>query len=354
MLVEQARAAAADWVGRQAGPDLLGAFLAGSAAVGDGAADLSATSDVDVIMVTAGSAPAKIGKLWHSGVLLDVSSVSVDDLDVTTVAATSYLAPFVARGRIVHDPDGHLAALRGRVVALVDRPEWVRRRVAEVRGRITSGLEAADPAAPLARQVLGWVFPASLPTVQLLVAAGRPPTVRQRYLRCRELLATPSGAFEGIQRPGMPACAPLELYERLLGVLGCRDVVADAVRQHLDRLAGTLRVTAEHARTSFPFSGDLRPDTWHLALDGSAELIAASRHREAVWWLLATYARCVTVLAVDAPARIATDHERALAWAAADLIGFRVGDGPARAVTVRNLLVEVDALAEVLIVGGAR
>jgi hypothetical protein len=339
VLVEEARAAAVDWVRRQAGPNLLGAFLTGSAAVAGGGEDLPATSDVDVIMVTAGSAPAKIGKLWHSGVLLDVSSMSADDLDATTVATTSYLAPFVARGRIVHDPFGHLAALRSRVVALVDRPEWVRRRVAEVRGRITSGLDAADPTAPLAQQVLGWVFPASLPAVQLLVAAGRPPTVRQRYLRCRELLCD-------LDR--------LDPYERLLGILGCGDVGSTRVDHHLANLADTLRVTAAHARTPFPFSGDLRPDTWHVTLDGSAELVVAGRHREAVWWLLATYARCVTVLAVDAPSRVTAEHQRALAGAAEELLGFRAGDGPVRAGSVRNLLVEVDALAEDLLVGGAR
>jgi hypothetical protein len=338
--VADARLVARDWVARQAGPELVGAFLAGSSAVGAGAVELAATSDVDLIMVTAGEAPAKVGKLWHDGVLLDVSSLSSAELDPETIAGTSYLAPFFTDSMIIHDPSGALATLHARVRELVDQPVWIRRRVAEVRAKITNGLADPDPTLPLARQVISWVFSASLPTVQLLVAAGRPPTVRKRYLRCRQLLTeTPA--------------APPGLYQGLLGALGCADTTTDQVRRHLDVLADTLQVTASYARTPFPFSSDLRPDTWHIALDGSAELVDAGWPREAVWWLLATAARCATVLAADAPAEVAARHEERLADAAADLIGFGFGDAPGRTADVLTLLPEVDALVEELIVSGA-
>ncbi len=339
MKIADAREVARGWVHGHAGPDLVGAFLAGSSAVGDGDDELPTTSDVDLILVTRGPAPTKVGKLWHDGVLLDVSSLSAGELDPETIAGTSYLAPFFTDSMIITDPSGLLARLHHEVETMVDEPVWIRRRVAEVRSKITTGLAAADPTAPLAQQVIGWVFPASLPTVQLLVAAGRPPTVRKRYLRCRQLLSH------------VPA--PPDLYERLLAALGCAAVTADQVRGHLDGLADTLRVTADHARTPFPFSSDLRPDTWHIALDGSTELVDAGWPREAVWWLLATAARCVTVLGVDAPADVAAVHERRLAAAAADLIGFGPGDAPGRAADVLTLLPEVDALVDRLVVSGA-
>lgn len=339
MTIAEAREVARRWVRDHAGPDLVGAFLTGSSAVGDGADELPTTSDVDLILVTAGPAPTKMGKLWHDGVLLDVSSFAVSGLDPETIAGTSYLAPFFTDSMILTDPSGVLARLHHDVRTMVDEPVWIRRRVAEVRSKITAGLAAADPTAPLAQQVIGWVFPASLPTVQLLVAAGRPPTVRKRYLRCRQLLDhTP---------------APPDLYERLLAALGCGTVTAGQVRGHLAGLAETLRLTADHARTPFPFSSDLRPDTWHLALDGSTELVDAGWPREAVWWLLVTAARCVTVLGVDAPPEVAAVHEQRLAVAAADLIGFGPGDAPARAADVLALLPEVDALVDRLVVGGA-
>lgn len=337
MRIAEARDVARDWVRGQTGADVIGAFLAGSSAVGDGQAELPSTSDVDLILVTAGTAPAKMGKLWHRGVLLDVSSLSTTDLDPETIAGTSYLAPFFTDSMIISDPSGVLAELHHEVRELVDQPVWIRRRVAEVRTKITIGLAASDPTAPLAQQVIGWVFPASLPTVQLLVAAGRPPTVRKRYLRCRQLLD---------QTPA----APPDLYERLLAALGCAAVTADQVRGHLEGLADSLRVTADHARTVFPFSSDLRTDTWHIALDGSSELVEAGWPREAVWWVLATAARCVTVLRADAPPEVAAVHEQRLAEAAADLIGFGFGAAPGRAGDVLALLPEVDALVDRLVV----
>ena len=75
--------------------------------------------------------------------------------------------------------------------------------------------------------------------------------------------------------------------------------------------------------------------------------------REAVWWVLATAARCTTVLAADAPAEVAARHEQRLADAAADLIGFGFGDAPGRAADVLALLPAVDALVEELIVSRA-
>jgi hypothetical protein len=44
-------------------------------------------------------------------------------------------------------------------------------------------------------------------------------------------------------------------------------------------------------------------------MDGSRELIRAGHHREAVFWIVATFARCHKILAVDAP----RDAQRALA-----------------------------------------
>src|SRR5690349_8101949 len=107
--IAEGREIAADWVREQAGPELVGAFLTGSAAVGPGDHELPATSDLDLIMITEGPAPAKIGKHWHRGVLLDVSSLAAAELDVPTILGTSYLAPFVADGRILYDPTGLLS-----------------------------------------------------------------------------------------------------------------------------------------------------------------------------------------------------------------------------------------------------
>lgn len=59
------------------------------------------------------------------------------------------------------------------------------------------------------------------------------------------------------------------------------------------------------------------------------------------------------MLEADAPPEVAAEHEQRLAAAASDLIGFRSGDGPGRAACVRQILPEVDALAEALLPGRA-
>jgi hypothetical protein len=55
------------------------------------------------------------------------------------------------------------------------------------------------------------------------------------------------------------------------------------------------------ARTPFFFTSDITPRARPIAVDGSRDLIDQDRHREAVFWIVATYARCARILASDAP-----------------------------------------------------
>ena len=53
----------------------------------------------------------------------------------------------------------------------------------------------------------------------------------------------------------------------------------------------------------YPFAADLAADARPVAIDGSLELIAAGLQREAVFWIVATYSRCLDgALARCAPA----------------------------------------------------
>jgi hypothetical protein len=91
--VLEARALAARWTAehREERPSFAGAFLGGSAAWLAGDADLPATSDVDVMVVTADpQAPPKLGKLPYGGVLLDVTFLSWDQLGSGEDVLASY------------------------------------------------------------------------------------------------------------------------------------------------------------------------------------------------------------------------------------------------------------------------
>ncbi|HLU58001.1 MAG TPA: hypothetical protein VKZ81_21280 [Pseudonocardia sp.] len=315
MLAGQARAAALHWVRHHAGPGFRGAFLTGSAA--DRSLDevQPAWSDVDVTVLLAGPvAPPKPGKIRHRGALLDVTYLPVSALaDPEKVAATHYLAPsFAGPDAILSDPTGLLGGLRAHIAPTFRSPAAVRKRVADVLAAVRTRLAARDEAAPWPQQVLAWLFPASLVAVAVLVAAGERPTVRTRYRRARAVLGEESG-----------------LYARMLGLLGCADVDAEVVVGHLDRLAVVFDEAAAVGPTRFPFASDISAQARPVAIDGSRALVAAGDHREAVFWIVATFARCERILGdrPDAP-----DFSAALA----ELVGVR-GPGDLRARTAATL-----------------
>jgi hypothetical protein len=73
------------------------------------------------------------------------------------------------------------------------------------------------------------------------------------------------------------------------------------------------------AKTPFLFSGDITPAARPVAIDGSQELIDRGCHREAVFWIVATFARCHKILAADAPPELQDTHTAAFRAALADL-----------------------------------
>ncbi|MEU4366318.1 hypothetical protein [Micromonospora chersina] len=290
MRVGVARAVAVGWVREEMrrDPSVGGAFFSGSTVGLPDDAVLPSWSDVDVLLVRDGPA-AKVGKFVHRGVLLEVSALTWAELGSPEDVLGSWVfAPMFRAGGVIADPSGRLAAIRDRVAAGFADPVWVRRRCAGVRRRIEDGLGRRDERASLAEQVLGWVFPTSLLAVWPAVAGLRDPTVRRRYVRAREVL----GAYGFGDR-----------YEELLGSLDGGGVGPDRVREHLAGLAVTFDEAARVARTPFPFVADLSAAGRPVVLDGSAELVAAGAHREAMFWVVVTYARCHAVLAADAPGR---------------------------------------------------
>lgn len=349
MIIDEARAVTAAWVARHAARDarFRGAFLTGSTIALPAGAQLPATSDVDVTVVVAEPYPPRSGppspagddpsaaaslssqqalsprprqgKRLFDGVLVDVSYLAESALaDPAQVAASFVYAPSFRGGHVLADPTGHLTRLEAAIAPGFASAAATRRRTDDVRTRIRArlaalDLAALDLAASWADLVLGWAFPTSLTAVVALVAALRPPTVRLRYLRARELLA-PSA------------------YERLLATLGCAGCDARAVARHLDAVAERFDEAAAIlarrglATTSFPFAADLTPAARPVAIDGSRALVDGGAHREAVFWVVATAARCQSVLSAVAP-ELARAREPGFRQLVADLTGLRtVGD----------------------------
>ncbi|MEK5160937.1 hypothetical protein NYE69_01095 [Paenibacillus sp. FSL R5-0527] len=291
MKVGSARTAAAQWVTEHAAreADFLGAYFSGSTVGLPDDAPMSPSSDIDVIVVTAQTEPPlKPGKFLFEKALLEVTYLPWSQLASAENVLTDYhLAGSFRTDTIIADPTGRLRKLQTEVAPRFAERPWVRRRCENARERIERGLRGIDPSAPWHDQVTAWLFPTGIMTHVLLTSALRNPTVRLRYLAARQVLAD----YELSAR-----------YPELLRLLGCTQLGPQQAESHLDALARTFDAAAEHARTPFFFSSDITAAARPAAIDGSRELIRGGRHQEAVFWIVATFARCLKILAADAPA----------------------------------------------------
>jgi hypothetical protein len=288
--VADARAVAARWIAEHAAsiPGFAGAFVSGSAAWLPGDAELPPASDVDVMVVTADDdPPPKLGKFRWEGVLVEVTYLSWAQLPSAEAVLTSYhLAAALRNDTVIADPTGRLARLHAATAAEFAGRSWVRRRCRNAEQRIVDGLGALDRTSSPHDRVTAWLFPTGITTHVLLTAGLRNPTVRKRYAAARGLL----GEY------GLSGA-----YEELLCLLGCADMTPARAGHHLRAMTEVFDATALRSRTPFVFASDITAAARPIAVDGSRALIAQGLHREAVFWIVATYARCLKILAADAP-----------------------------------------------------
>lgn len=337
MRVQQARAVARRWVTEEASrlQGFGGAFFHGSINwLGDDA-ELSPASDVDIMVVLDGDVPdLKLGKFVYQDVLLEVSFVAPDEIATPeTILGLSHLAGSFATASVIADPTGRLAELHEVVARDYTKREWVRRRCHHAAEKVHRFFGGLNPSAPFHDNVTSWAFGTSVTTHVLLIPGLRNPTVRKRYLATRELLSE---------------YGQLDLYERLLAQLGCATMSAEQVEQHLNALAQVFDVAKTAIKTPVFFASDLTEAARPIAIDGSRELIARGLHRETVFWIVATFARCQKVLAVDASSEVQERFDPSFRRLLADLGIESFDDFMGRAAEVEASLLEIWVVAEAI------
>lgn len=290
MNANHARAVARAWVSSEAVrlPGYRGALWHGSILTMPDDAELAPSSDLDIVVVVDDpAAQPPLGKIVREGVLLDVSFVGRDEIrDIDALLANHSLAPTFRSPALLDDPSGALAAITDRVRSAFATRASVERRVASATARLERNLGSLSPDRTFPDNVMAWLFGTGITTHVLLVAGLRNPTVRKRYLATRDLL----------DDVGMT-----EVYPELLELLGCRDWTAAEATRHLDALSEAFDVAGEVIRTPVFFANDLSQVARPIAIGGSRELIDAGDHREAVFWIVATWCRCMIVFHNDAP-----------------------------------------------------
>lgn len=289
MTTEQAIAAAKAWVEAeaQALPGYCGAYLSGSVLERALDAAWPADSDVDVVALFDGDLPQKIGKIRRDGVLLEITVMPKTAVaENETVLRTHYLAFALNGGQVLDDPQGFLVPLSGRVQAAFWKEEWLLARVeftAAIARRHIGGMTTAQTPED---RLMSCGFGPSAIALPILAAAGRNCTVRKRLPKARDVLR--EHGFGGFAA-------------RLEAALGCAGMTADQLLPHMDALARTyyLAMNTSGPSAGYAFRSDIRPDAQATAIDGTRELLLGGNPSDAVFWMMATFARCMTVLRMD-------------------------------------------------------
>lgn len=265
-----------------------GAYFAGSINWLAEDADIPTTSDVDIMVVLEDAdPPIKPGKMIYRDVLLEVSHISRDRLQsAEQVLGDYHLASAFRTPNVIADLSGELTAIQEQVAPEYARRVWVRRRCQHASDTARSWARAVNQAMPLHDQVNVTVFAAGVTTHVLLVAGLRNPTVRRRYAAVRELLAD---------------YHELEFHEKLLALAGCADLDRAQVTRHLQAVTQAFDLAKVAYRTPYRFGSDISDAARPIAIDGSRELIELGWHREAVFYIAASFSRCRSILLVDAP-----------------------------------------------------
>ena len=280
ILAGGAKELAKQWV-REEGSELSGfrgAYLVGSVTtLADGAA-VPATSDVDIVVVLERGAASKLGKFIYRDLLLDLSCVEWDQVQShRSILGHFQMAAAFQDLQVLADPSGHLARIRNIVAKHYPSRYWVRQRIHHAGDRALGYLQGIDDTGAWHDQVTAWLFGASLTTLILTTSALRAPTVRRRYVEARQLLA---------------AHGKLEFYEGLLQLLGCTNWSKSQAAGHLAEVAAAFDQAKILPNTNFRFAADISDLARPIAVNGSQELIDQGFHREAVYWMVATFARC--------------------------------------------------------------
>ena len=292
MLVKDAKEIARRWIAEEATnlPGFSGAFFHGSINDLPDNATLSASSDLDIMVALSDPPATKLGKFVYQGVLLEASYIALNALQSPEeILAISHMAGSFRSPSIIADPTGQLTKLQAVVARDFAKAHWVRARCEDVQSKILRNLNALKADDPLHDQVTSWLFATGLTTHMLLVAGLKNPTVRKRYLAARELLE---------------AYHFLGFYDPLLDLLGCVQITEERVNNHLATMTAAFDAATAVVKTPFFFASDISDIGRVISIDGTSEMIEQGNHREAIFWIVATYARCQKILFHDASTEV--------------------------------------------------
>lgn len=293
MKIAYVKAQVQEWVRAHVGefPGLVGAYISGSFLGAQPGGLWPASSDMDIMLVfEPGACPPKMGKRREKGVLLELSCLDAKELaPLEHVLSTHYLAYALNAGAILYDPQGILGRVHRQVQAEYARRPWVLARCESFYNRIKQGVQGFCPDhMGLPQMVNGWAFTTGIACFPILLADLQNCTVRKRYPAARQVLE---------------AYGLVGFYPQLLSLLVPEPLGQACLAGHMRQLEETFRLACgtAGASASYPFRQDITPEGAAIALGGSWELLDTPHPEDAVFWMLATFARCHIIFEMDGP-----------------------------------------------------
>lgn len=277
--VKQAKGIARQWVqDHLAQTDgFRGAFFHGSINDLAGDARLLPSSDVDVMAIFDEPPSLKLGKFWHEDLLLEVSYLAADDVrSAEQILGQYHLTHSFRTKSIIIDPSGQLAPIQAAVAQNFAKRKCVSTRCKQAHDKVLNNLAGLDPTAPFHMQVMAWLFTIGVMTHVLLVADLQNPTVSTRYVAAQKLLA----------RIGR-----LDIHEKLLALQGSDQLSREEVARLMTPLTEVFDAAKVVVKTPIFFATDISDVARPISIDGSWALIEQGFHREAIFWIVATYTR---------------------------------------------------------------
>lgn len=339
LTIKDAKDIAADWVARNSGvaPGFAGAFIAGSTNWKPDHAPFPTTSDVDIMMVHDGTGePVHLGKFMYQNVLIDVGAIKMERIDTAEKILEDHrIAGSFSKNCVVADPTGRLTELQSAVSRDYASRKWVLKRIQHAE-ELSVGyyLRAVAPEQPEYAQVTSVAFGTAICADLLLTAGLTDTTIRKKHAAARELL-------HSIGRP--------DAYEMLLELFGCAQMSGDRVSYHLDQLESVFDTASEIDKPGYRFATDISQTARPIAIDGSRELIEQGNHRDAVFYIVETFARCMNIFDEYGSGDTVKQHSAAFKLLLADLGIGSFEARKSRAIEVELKLLTIRKIAESMI-----
>ncbi len=284
MKVYEIRDISRAWVEEQFAdrPEFVGAHLMGGINELPPEAEFPTYSDVDMSVVIEGEGTRWPSDMHHRGLMLEYGFESADDYrSVETLITNPSLAPNLVMDSILVDPQQVLTKAHAFIAKAFKRRRWVQARCDdEKRNRIEPYIAAMDPNDVGANL---W-FTCTALAGYLAVATLQRPTHRKALIRSRNILE---------------AKQALHLQDALLDLYGCAAWDKVQVKNCLQGAMAAFDLAVQIHQT--PHIGDfkLKPYLRPYFADATQAMIDAGDHREAVPWIMVTYAISALTISAD-------------------------------------------------------